>query len=191
MRRPKLEVLGMIIVLELFAAAGVKGGQYQGKAGDLTEAEVTSAAEAQWPSANAQSLENTTSSHPSSGAGAYESGGLGMIGRPHVVRRSTNRRAPLLIGLYITQGVLQGLDAQSTVRALRAGTAREGNPLVSPFASNPAALVAFKIAVAGGTIYGMDRLHKYHPRLTMATLGIINAEYAYIVQRNYRSIPAH
>jgi hypothetical protein len=96
-----------------------------------------------------------------------------------------------LIGLYISQGVLQGLDAESTIRALHTGSAREGNPLVSPFASQPAALVVFKLALAAGTIYGIDRLYKYHPRLAMSTLGAINGGYAFLVQRNYRSFPAH
>jgi K+-transporting ATPase A subunit len=96
-----------------------------------------------------------------------------------------------LIGLYISQGVLQSLDAQATVRALHGGSTREGNPLVRPFASQPAALVIIKLALAGGTIYGIDRLHKSHPRLAITTLGAINAGYVFLVQRSYRSFPAH
>jgi hypothetical protein len=97
----------------------------------------------------------------------------------------------LLIGLYVSQGVLQGLDAQSTNRALHTGAAREGNPIVNPFASQPAALVVFKLALAAGTIYAIDRLHKSNPRLAILTLGSINAGYAYFVQRSYRSFPPH
>jgi hypothetical protein len=92
--------------------------------------------------------------------------------------------------MYVSQGVLQALDAQSTIRAIHTGSAREGNPIVAPFASNTAAFVVFKLALAAGTIYGIDRLYKYHPRLAMSTLGAINGGYAFLVQRNYRSFPA-
>jgi DNA-binding NarL/FixJ family response regulator len=95
-----------------------------------------------------------------------------------------------LIGLYISQAVLQALDAQSSIRALQTGSAQEGNPLVHPLASQPAALVIFKLAMTAGTIYGIDRLHKSHPRLAIITLGAISAGYLYLVQRNYRSFPA-
>jgi hypothetical protein len=91
-----------------------------------------------------------------------------------------------LIGLYVSHGVLQALDAQGTLRALHSGSAQEGNPLLRPFASQPAALVAFKLALGAGVIYGIDRLHKSHPRLAKTTLGAINAGYVYVVQRNYR-----
>jgi hypothetical protein len=95
-----------------------------------------------------------------------------------------------LIGLYISQGVLQALDAQSTIRAIHAGSAQEGNALIRPFASQPAVLVGLKLALAAGTIYGIDRLYKYHPRLAMSTLGAINAGYVGLVLRNYRSFPS-
>jgi hypothetical protein len=68
--------------------------------------------------------------------------------QPLELKRSRNRRSPLLIGLYISQRVLQALDAQSTVRALHAGSAQEGNPLVRPSASQSAALVVFKLALS-------------------------------------------
>jgi hypothetical protein len=96
----------------------------------------------------------------------------------------------LLIGLYVSYGLLQALDAQSTIRALHSGAAREGNPLLSPFAAQPAALATFKLGLTGGTIYGIDRLYKSHRRLAMITLATINSGYACIVQRNYRSFPA-
>jgi hypothetical protein len=100
------------------------------------------------------------------------------------------RRTPLLISLYASQAVLEILDARSTNRALQGGSAQEGNPLLQPLATHPAGLIALKLAMAGGIIYGTDRLHRYHPRLATATLGAINAGYVYLVQRSYRSFPA-
>ncbi len=190
MWRPGLEVVGTIVLLELLAAGGVKGGQNQGKAGDLAEAGVISVPEPEWPSANSRNLDTLPFPHLSSGSGGDAEAVPGIRNQPLVLKPSTNRRTPLLIGLYISQGVLQALDAQSTIRAAHTTSAREGNPLVRPFASRPAALVAFKLAMAAGTIYGIDRLYKFHPWLAIITLGTINAGYVYLVQRNYRSFPA-
>jgi hypothetical protein len=102
----------------------------------------------------------------------------------------TPRRSPLLISLYVSHGLLQALDAHATNRALRTGAAQEGNPLIRPIATQPAAFIAFKLGVAVGIIYGIDRLHKHHPRLAMITLGAINGGYLYFIQRSYRSFPA-
>ena len=102
----------------------------------------------------------------------------------------TPRRSPLLISLYASHGLLQVLDALATSRALRTGSAQEGNPLIRPIATQPAALIAFKLGLAAGIIYGIDRLHKNHPRLAMITLGAINGGYLYFVQRGYRNFPA-
>jgi hypothetical protein len=86
--------------------------------------------------------------------------------------------------------LLQVLDAQATSRALRTGSAQEGNPLVRSISTQPAALIAFKLGAGVGIIYGIDRLHKSHSRLAMITLGAINSGYLYLVQRSYRSFPA-
>jgi two-component system chemotaxis sensor kinase CheA len=82
------------------------------------------------------------------GVGMDDGADAGIRSQPLESKRNTNRRSPLLIGLYIAQGVLQSLDAQSTVRAIHADSAQEGNPLVSPFASQPTALVVFKLALS-------------------------------------------
>jgi hypothetical protein len=102
-----------------------------------------------------------------------------------------SQRSALLISLYVSHGVLQVLDARATSRALRTGSAQEGNPLMRPVAGQPAALVALKLGVAAGIIYGIDRLHKTHPRLAVITLGVINGGYLYSVHRSYRDFPAH
>jgi hypothetical protein len=101
------------------------------------------------------------------------------------------RRSALLISLYVSHGLLQVLDARATSRALRTGSAQEGNPLMRPLAGQPAALVALKLGVAAGIIYGIDRLHRTHPRLAMISLGTINGGYLYSVQRSYRDFPTH
>jgi len=103
----------------------------------------------------------------------------------------TARRSPLLISLYVSHGLLQVLDASVTSRALRNGSVQEGNPLLRPLAAQPTALIAFKLGAGVGIIYGIDRLHRYHPRLAMITLGALNGGYLCLIQRGYRSIPAH
>ncbi|MGD0221039.1 MAG: DUF5658 family protein [Terriglobia bacterium] len=189
MWRPGMELAGTIVLLELLAAGGVRGGQNQGTAGDLAEVGVISATGPEWPSANPRNLDNLPLPHLFSEGGGYNGTGIGIRSQPRESKPITNRRSPLLIGLYVSQGVLQGLDAQSTIRALHTGSAQEANPIVRPFASQPAALIAFKLAIAAGTIYGIDRLHKFHPRLATSMLGAINGGYAFLVQRNYRSFP--
>ena len=190
MRQAGLEVVGTIVLFQLVTAGGLKGGQNQSRAGDPTGAGVMAAAGPEWPSANPRNLESLPFPRSSSGAWAEAGTRAGIRNPPLELNRSVNRRSSLLIGLYVSQGALQALDAQATLRALHSGSAREGNPLISPFASQPVALVIFKVALGAGIIYGVDRLHKSHPRLATSTLGVINAGYGYLVQRSYRSFSA-
>ena len=95
-------------------------------------------------------------------------------------------RPALLMGMYVSYGLLQVLDAELTIHALQTKRASEGNPVLSPFASNPAALAAFKLGVTSGTILGIGRLRKSHRRLAMVTLAVINGGYACVVMRSYR-----
>jgi hypothetical protein len=87
--------------------------------------------------------------------------------------------------------MLEVLDARSTSRALQGGSAQEGNPLLQSIVAHPAGLLALKLGMAGGIIYGIDKLHRNHPRLATITLGAINAGYVYLVARSYRDFPAH
>lgn len=100
------------------------------------------------------------------------------------------RRTPFLIGLYATQVALQALDAESTLRAIQSGKGREGNPVISPFASNPAALVGFKMGATSALILNLDRLHRNHPRAATIALLAIDAGYAFVVQHNYSVLSA-
>jgi len=190
MRRAGLGVLGMFILLELLSAGGLQGGQNQARAGEPSVAELLGAPGLEWPSTHPPDLDTVPFPHLTSGTGGDPGVGVGIRNQPLDWKRKTNRRSSLLIGLYVSQGVLQALDAQATVRALHSGTAQEGNPLIRPFASQPAALVAVKLALGASIIYGVDLLHKSHPRLAKSALGSINAGYVYVVQRSYRSFPA-
>jgi len=190
MRQVGWGVVGAVVLLELVCAGGLEGGQNQGRAGDATEADVIGAPGPERSPANPRNLDTLPFPGLTSGTRGNAEASGGIRDQPLKLKGSTNRRSSLLIGLYISHGVLQALDAQATVRALHTGSAREGNPLVRPFASQPAALVAFKLALGAGIIYGVDRLHKSHPRLAATTLGVINAGYVYLVQRSYRSVAA-
>ena len=106
---------------------------------------------------------------------------------PPASKPRTAPRPALLIGMYVSYGLLQALDAESTIHALQTRKAYEGNPVLSPFASNPAALAASKLALTGGTILGIDRLRKSRRRLAMITMAVVNGGYAYVVLRSYRN----
>ena len=112
----------------------------------------------------------------------------------HTDFTSTNRRVltpieperpPLLVPLYVSFGVLQAMDAHSTFVALGSG-AREQNPIVSPFARNPAALVTMKAATTLGTIVLAEALRRRHPVKAMVMMAVVNVAYGAIVAANYR-----
>ena len=187
MLRRKMEMSGIMLFVGLLTVGPLRAGQDQGNGSKPSEVPTTSEA---MPPFNAQpadarsfqSLANGPSS-PAQGFGAIRT-------QPPESKPNSARRSPLLIGLYVSYGILQALDAQSTIRGLHSGSAREGNPLVSPFAGQPAALVGFKVGITAGTIYGTDRLYKSHHRLAMITLAAVDAGYACLVARNYRTFPA-
>ena len=190
MGRTTPRILGTIFLLQLVAAGVVEGGENQREGVDLANPGSTLAPQPQRFTDSAQRRD--TLPLPGSLGGAKASAGeaVGLRTQPPQMRRRA-KRPSLLIALYVSQATLQGLDAQSTLRALHTGMAREGNPILSPFAANSTALVIFKLALAAGTIYGIDRLYKHHPRLALGTLGVVNAEYAAAVLWNYRRFPGH
>jgi hypothetical protein len=96
------------------------------------------------------------------------------------------RRPAPLLPLYGTFVVLQGLDAHSTLDAVRRGTAVERNPVLQPFAENAGAVVAIKAATTAGTIFLAEKMWRRHPKRAVVLLTAINVAYAAIVAVNYR-----
>jgi len=100
------------------------------------------------------------------------------------LKRESAPRTPLLLGLYMAQIVLQSLDARSTLLAVREGKGREGNPVLSPFASSPPLLVGFKMGATIGVIGTFDRLHRTHPRAATITMIAADLGYGFVVAHN-------
>ena len=99
--------------------------------------------------------------------------------------RPEQKRGAVLTSLYVSFIALQALDAHSTLRALDRG-AVESNPLVEPFAQNPAALIALKAGTAAGVLYMTDRVRRHNRVASIVIMAAANSVYATIVARNYR-----
>jgi hypothetical protein len=168
MRLPRLEVVITILLAQTLFVASLSAQDEQNNINSLADTVM----------ATAPLFEFST------GAGAF------TRTQPPEPKPRRARRSALLVGLCVSYGVLQAPDAHATIRALHCSSVREETPIVSPFASQPAALIAFKAGVTAGTIRGIDRLNKSHPRLAIVTFGVTNIGHAYLVQRNYRDIPA-
>ena len=91
----------------------------------------------------------------------------------------------VLLPLYVSFGLLQVVDAHSTLRAVRGG-AVERNPLMAPLSSNPGGMFAVKGATAAGMVVLAEKLRRRHPATAVAVMVAINAAYAAIVAANYR-----
>jgi len=186
MPRPVLQLIAVILFVELLPAAPLSAGQDQGN--DPNSPEVRAATAAKPPFTTQPG--DFHSNHSLANGPSRPAPGVGVIrNRPPESKPNSAQRSPLLIGLYVSHGILQALDAQSAIRTHRLGSAREVNPLVGPFAGQPAALMGFKGAATAGIIYGTDRVYKSHPRLALITLAAINAGFVCLVVRNYRTFP--
>lgn len=87
------------------------------------------------------------------------------------------------LGSYLTFSVI---DAKQTGSCLSAGTCREQNALLKPFAGHPSGLVAVKLAGNSAVAYGIWKLRRRHPKAALA-LGIAAAGFqAAVVSVNYR-----
>jgi hypothetical protein len=87
--------------------------------------------------------------------------------------------------LYATTVVVQGLDAQSTFKALAAG-AVESNSLVKPLASNRPAFIALKAGMSAAFVYAGHDLSKRHKIAAIVALGLVNSVYTAIALHNYQ-----
>jgi hypothetical protein len=86
--------------------------------------------------------------------------------------------------LYATTVVVQGLDAQSTFKALAAG-AVESNSLVKPLASNRPAFIALKVGMSAAFVYAGHDLSTRHKIGAILALGLVNSVYTAIALHNY------
>jgi hypothetical protein len=102
---------------------------------------------------------------------------------PQETRRSSSV-APTL-AMYASFGILQALDAHSTLRAL-SGNGTEANPFVRPFASSPVALISFKATTTVGLVYLTERLRKKNKVAALAAAVGLNSLQAFVVAHNYR-----
>jgi hypothetical protein len=94
-------------------------------------------------------------------------------------------RPAALPALYVSFGVLQALDAHSTLAAVSAG-GREANPAVRTLVTQPASFVAAKIAATAGTLYLAERLWRKHRVAAVVLMVALNGTYGAIVAHNYR-----
>ena len=69
---------------------------------------------------------------------------------------------------------LSVVDAKQTGACRRAGTCREANPLLRPFAGSPSGLVTVKLAANTGVALTVWKLRKRHPKAALV-LGIAAA----------------
>jgi len=186
MWRPGLEIVAVITVVGWLAAPPRGAAEDEGNYRRLPNLDVAGAPGREFSTGHAEVPPSLGSPNALTANGTR----VAALGSEPLERKPrTTRRPALLIGLYVSYGLLQALDAQSTIRALHTGATHEANPLLSPFAAHPAALATFKLGLTGGTIYGVDRLYKSHRRLAIITLAAINSGYACIVLRNYRRFP--
>ena len=100
------------------------------------------------------------------------------------LRKTTLRRPPALLPLYVTFAALQMLDAHSTSTALQNG-AIEANPLMATIAGNTGALYATKIATAAATVFIGEQLWRKNRFAAIVTMLAVNSAYAIVVHHNY------
>jgi hypothetical protein len=94
------------------------------------------------------------------------------------------KRPPVLVPMYVSFAVLQGLDYSSTTRALRSGRGREANPLMRPIVENRPAFVAVKAATTVGTIWAAEKLWKKNRAATVVLMAVMNGAMGAVVAHN-------
>ena len=93
------------------------------------------------------------------------------------------RSTPVLYGLYASYGVLQGLDAYSTRKALAAG-ATEANPLMK---GGVLQNTAFKLATGALTIGAVKLMEKKSKKAAIVTMLVVNTAVAGVVMNNMKN----
>ena len=95
------------------------------------------------------------------------------------------QRPAALVPLYISFGVLQGLDVHSTLRALETG-AVEANPLMQGLADSAVGMAAVKAAAGAGVIFASERMWKHNKVAAVLFMTATNSAMAWVVQHNHR-----
>jgi hypothetical protein len=96
------------------------------------------------------------------------------------------KRPAILPPLYASFGVLQMLDAHSTMEAISAGRGGEANRSMAVLAEHPVALVAVKAAATAGTILVSEKLWRRNRTAAVLLMLAVNGAYAAVVAHNYR-----
>jgi Domain of unknown function (DUF5658) len=94
------------------------------------------------------------------------------------------KRPSFLVPMYVSFGVLQGLDYVTTTRALAAGTGREANPVMASIAGNRPALLAVKAGTTATTVWIAERMWKKHPVRAIALIAAANGAIGLVVAHN-------
>lgn len=104
------------------------------------------------------------------------------------MRRSEATRPAALPVLYVTLGVLQGLDVYSTSTNLKAG-GRELNPVMQPVAGNVVALGAVKAATTATSILIAEKLWRRHRMAAVVSMVLSNVILTSVVAHNFQNRP--
>jgi len=100
------------------------------------------------------------------------------------------QRPPILMPLYAGTIALQAYDAYSTLTGVRAGYV-EGNPLMNPLVTKPAAMIAVKSTTTFVTIFMAERLWKSgHRGGAILTVALGNVMVAAVAYNNARRLAA-
>jgi hypothetical protein len=100
------------------------------------------------------------------------------------VTSAPQQRPRLLVPMYVSFAVLQGLDYSSTTGALRSGAGREANPLMRPIVGNRPAFIAVKAATTVGTIWAAEKLWKKNRAATVVLMAVMNGAIGAVVAHN-------
>jgi uncharacterized protein DUF5658 len=100
-----------------------------------------------------------------------------------------NSRGAALSSLYVSFAALNVLDAFTTMRGLRGGTATETNPLMRGVASHSAALWSVKAGSTAVSLFLAERLRRNgHRRQALALMIVANSLMATVAAHNARVI---
>ena len=109
---------------------------------------------------------------------------LGLFTAAAASAQSPEQKRPaLLVPLYASQAVLNGLDVHSTMLALRSGKV-EGNPVLRGL--TPTQMLGMKAATSTATILITEKLWKRHRAAAVGLMLASNATLAVVAARNYR-----